>query len=556
MGRKAVTGVSRTARGNGSVRFLSTSRKTAVVLAAVALCGLLAGLVSTQLPVKIILFLAAGAILLVVIYQWLWLGVAIFIFFNLTLPQAGPTWNLGIQVAMVGETRGIHFNIHEIVMALTFVAWVIKAARGKAEWKARSPITVAIVAYVLTSILACFVGLLHDANGLVMAFRFVRTVIFAYVFFVVINIVRTRLAFRNLVILMLVCFTLVALFGLVQKAIGQTKTEWFAQHVLGKLGYPESVNYVAGESEAQAYRINSTFLHPNVLGGYLIFALPFFVSLLSLAWRGRRYFPWFLLLAGMGINMAALFLTGSRAAWVAAGVIAVLYGLFGLFDRRLWLTAATVVLVLALVFVMLNPPEFVKKRFSGLSAKEAAQVRIYTYKLALDYFLEHPIFGIGMGMEGQRIIENNIRQTWAAVENAFLTYLVSHGLVGFTAFLLLFAIYWGVLLRARSRSRNDPFIYFHAEAFFLGMVGYAVANMFGAWILFAIPMLTLFWVYLALGGALYNIYREGIVEEKEPLFHNLPELLAVSPVPGNRDSSPPSPPPHAWTGLPTPGRIS
>ncbi len=513
---------------------LSVSRKTAAILAAAALCGILAGLLSTQLPVKIILFLAAGTLLLVVIYQWLWLGVAIFIFFNLTLPQAGPSWNLGIQVAMVGETRGIHFNIHEIVMALTFVALLIKAVNGKAELKFRNPITIAVAAYVLTSILACFVGLIHDANGLVMAFRFVRTVVFAYVFFVVISIVRTRQAFRNLVILMMVCFTLVALFGLVQKAIGQAKTEWVAQHVLAKLGYPESVNYVAGESEAQAYRINSTFLHPNVLGGYLIFALPFFVSLLSLAWRSRRYFYWFLLLAGMGINMAALFLTGSRAAWVAAGVIAVLYGLFGLFDRRLWLTAATVILVLALIFVMLNPPEFVKKRFSSLSAKEAAQVRVYTYKLALDYFLEHPIFGIGMGMEGQRIIENNMRQTWAAVENAFLTYLVSHGLVGLTAFLLLFGIYWGILLRVRSRSRDDPLIYFHAEAFILGMVGYAVSNMFGAWILFAIPMLTLFWVYLAMGGALYDIFREGAVEEREPLFHNLPELLAASLLPAER----------------------
>lgn len=527
----------RMANGHGSGRFLSPSRKTAVILAAVALCGLLAGLISTQLPVKIVLFLAAGAVLLVVIYQWLWLGVAIFIFFNLTLPQAGPTWNLGIQVAMVGETRGIHFNIHEIVMALTFVAWVVKAANGKAEWKARSPITIAIVAYVLTSILACFVGFLHDASGLVMAFRFVRTVIFAYVFFVVINIVRTRQAFRNLVILMMVCFTLVALFGLVQKAIGQKKTEWIAQHVLGKLGYPESVNYVAGESEAQAYRINSTFLHPNVFGGYLIFALPFFVSLMSLAWRGRHRLLWFLLLVGMGINMAALFLTGSRAAWVAAGLIALLYGLFGLFDRRLWLTAATVILVLALIFVMLNPPEFVRKRFSGLSAKEAAEVRIYTYKLALDYFLEHPIFGIGMGMEGQRIIENNIRQTWAAVENAFLTYLVSHGLVGFTAFVLLFAIYWGILLLARSRSRDDPFIYYHAEAFILGMVGYAVSNMFGAWILFAIPMLTLFWVYLAMGGSLYNVFREEVVEGREPIFHNLPSLLAASLPPADKAGS-------------------
>jgi len=27
-----------------------------------------------------------------------------------------------------------------------------------------------------------------------------------------------------------------------------------------------ALRYVAGESDAQAYRINSTFLHPNILG--------------------------------------------------------------------------------------------------------------------------------------------------------------------------------------------------------------------------------------------------------------------------------------------------
>ncbi len=526
---------------------LSHSRKTALTLAAVACCGILAGLLTGYLPAKVTLFLAGGIVLFVVVYERLWLGVALFVLFNLTLPQAGPNWNLGFQVAMTGETRGLHFNIHEIVMAVTFVAWLVKALNGKAEWKTYNPITIGIFAYILTSILASLIGLINGAHGLVVAFRFVRTVVFAYIFFVVINVVRTRRAFRNLVILMLVCFTLVAVYGLVQKVIGQTKAEWVAEHVLAKLGYPESVNYVAGEGVGQVYRINSTFLHPNVLGGYLIFALPFFVSLLSLTWKARRYYLWFLLLLGTGLNMVALFFTGSRAAWVAAGVIALLYGIFGFFDRRIWLTMATVILVIALVFVMINPPEFVKKRFSGLSAKEAAQVRIHTYRLALDYFLEHPIFGIGMGMEGQRIIENNIRQTWAAVENAFLTYLVSHGAVGLSAFLLLFALYWGILLRTRSRSRDEPFYYYHAEAFILGMVGYAVANMFGAWLLFAIPMLTLFWYYLAMGGVLYSLHREEVPEARQPLFQNLPGLVPASLSPasgtarGTRDGVHPVP---------------
>ncbi len=504
---------------------------TLLSLAAVA--GIISGLVSSQLPVKVVFILLGGIALFALIYRSPWLGVAIALFFNLTLPQAGPTWNLGIQVAIAGETRGIHFNIHEIVLALTFVAWVLRALTGKSQWRRSSPLAFAILLYIITNIIAGFVGIIHGGSALVMGFRFVRTVVFAYVFFLVLNLITTRRQIMRLVVLMMICFSLVAAFGLVQKAIGQTKTEYIAEKVLSRLGYPKDVNYVAGESEAQAYRINSTFLHPNVLGGYLVFALPFFVSLLSYAWRRKRWYVWFLLLVGLGINVSALFLTGSRAAWVAAGCISLIYAAFGFADRRIWLTAATVALVTAMVLVMLNPPEFVRKRFTSLSAREAAEARMYQYRMAFDFFLEHPFLGLGMGMEGQRIVEANMRETWVAVENAFLTYLVSHGLVGFIPFISLFIVYWFCLFRVRRGSRGDPFLYFLSEAFLLGMVGYAVANMFGAWLLFAIPMLTLFWFYLGMGATIHNLYRLGDAGVNLPRTEETPRSFP-SPYPRPR----------------------
>ncbi len=505
------------ARGKTGLSGAPPHVRAAALIAVVAFLGLCAGVLSSRLPVLIAFGVIAGIALFIIIYWKPFVGVVLFLVSNLIIPQAGPGLDLGIQVAAVGETRGLHFNVHEIVMAMVLLAVVIKMliALWEKDWDEwsklwKGPITIGVALYLLTSILACFVGLINDANGLLVLFRFVRTVFFAYIFFMVLYVIRDRRQFQILVVTMLVCFTLVAAFGLVQKALGENWSVKFSQEILGdKLGYPEDVNYVAGESDAQAYRINSTFLHPNILGGYLVFALPFFVSFLSLTWRLRRYWLFLIILAGLTANCAALFLTGSRAAWVAAGCIALLYGLFGFFDRRVWLVAVTVLLIFVLLFVMLNPPEFVKKRFSGLSAQEAAQARLYQYKLALDFFLENPIFGIGMGMEGQRIIENNLRYTWAAVENVYLTYLVSHGIVGLAAFLLVFALYWGVLLKARSGSHDDPWIYFSAEAFVLGMVGFTVSNLFGAWLLFAIPMVTLLWFYIGMGASLYNIYRDG-----------------------------------------------
>ncbi|NPV58424.1 MAG: hypothetical protein HPY75_02030 [Actinobacteria bacterium] len=492
--------------------------RVSAMVAAVSLLGLLAGALASRLPVLITFAVIGGIGVFFLVYHEPFIGIWIAFVSNLVVPQAGPNWNLGIQVAVVGETRGLHFNVHEIVMAMVFVAVFVRVARAALErdWDGvyelvRSPISVAVVLYILTSILACFVGLLNDAKWYVALFRFVRTVVLSYFFFMVIYVVRSRRQVQVLVVTMLVCCTLVAGFGLVQKVKGEDWSREFAERYLGKLGFPKDVNYIAGESDTQAYRINSTFLHPNVLGGYLVFMIPFFISLL---WFYRRWWARSLLVLGLAASAAALFYTGSRAAWIAAGCIALIYGAFGFFDRRVLLTVLTVALIISLVFVMLNPPEFVKKRFTSLSAKEAAQARVYQYSLAIDFFMEHPIFGVGMGMEGQRIVENNLRYTWAAVENAFLTYLVSHGLVGFTAFMLLFVLYWGVLLKARRGSRDDPFIYFHSEALILGMVGYAVSNMFGAWLLFAIPMVTLFWFFLGMAGSIYNIYRDEVAPAK------------------------------------------
>lgn len=513
-----------------------------MAVAAVAFLGLVVGAMSSRVPVVIAFAVIGGIALFAVIYRNPFIGVLLFLISNLVIPQAGPNWNLGIQVAIVGETRGLHFNVHEILMAMVLLSVLIRIfiSIWEKDWDetqklVKSPLAVGVALYLLTSILACLIGLINDANGLLVLFRFVRTVFFAYIFFMVIYIVRDRRQFQVLVVTMLICFTIIAAFGLVQKAMGEAWSNNFADKVLRRLGYPTDVNYVAGESSAQAYRINSTFLHPNILGGYLVFALPFFVSFLSLTWRLRRYRLWALLFfVALPINLAALFLTGSRAAWVAAGVIAFLYGLFGFFDRRMWLVLVTVLLVFALIFVMLNPPDFVKKRFSGLSAKEAADARMYQYKLALDYFLEHPIFGIGMGMEGQRITENNLRYTWAAVENAFLTYMVSHGVVGLSALLLVFILYWGLLLKARSGSKRNPFIYFNAEAFAFGMVGFFISNMFGAWLLFAIPMVTLLWFYIGMAGSLYNIYtaERAAAQPALPLPETFVSTLPIPSHPG------------------------
>ncbi len=496
--------------GTKTVKKYATGAMTIIGLAAL---GAALAFASSTLPVKIILGTVGGIVLFAVIYKNPFIGIVLFLVFNLTLPQAGPSLALGLQMGVVGETRGLHFNIHEIIMAMVLVAWLIRVFLKQSSWRESSPLIIPILLYVLTSILACFVGILNGGSYLLAAFRFIRTTFFAYIFFVFLNNIKTRKQIQHVVVVFMICATLVALFGLVQKVLGQAWTENFAQRVFAKLGYPEEVNYVAGESEGQAYRVNSSFLHPNVLGAYLVLVLPFFVSLF---WCYRKGLHRLLLVTGLGIVVACLFFTGSRAAWIAAAMIALIYCIFGFFDKRMVLCLVTLILLVSIVVGIIYPPDFVKKRFVSLSAKEAAKIRVYQYSLALDFFMEHPLFGLGMGMEGKRIRVNNVTQMWAAVENAYLTYLVSHGLVGFSAFILLFIVYWIMLLLVRSNARSDPFLKYYSEALFLGIVGIAVASLFGAWLLFGIGMVTMFWSVFGIAGSLYNVAsREGYLGEKK-----------------------------------------
>ena len=73
-----------------------------VLLATIVVLGTIIGLASTRLPFLYVAIAFAGIALFFLIYRYLWLGLGLFLLLNLTIPQAGPTWNLGMQVMVEG----------------------------------------------------------------------------------------------------------------------------------------------------------------------------------------------------------------------------------------------------------------------------------------------------------------------------------------------------------------------------------------------------------------------------------------------------------------------
>jgi len=489
------------------------SENKAMLVGVLLTLGAIAGLASSTLSVKIIIPVVLGAFLFVLIYRDLQLGIMLFLIFNLLLPQAGPGINLNIQTP-VGD-RGLHFCIHEIIITMVLVAWLIQVFLKKKGWRANSPLMWPVIIFILASVFSYLVGLVHGARLLIVVFRLIRTTFFAYIFFVVINNVKTRKQLKRLVVISLICATIVASFGLLQWALGQGWAEHFSRTVLDKIGYPKNVNYVAGESAGKVYRVNSTFAHPNVLGAFLVFFLPLIISLM---WCYKRFSARLLLFAAMIINLACLYFTGSRAAWIAAVVIAVLYCIFGLLDRRMILAVAVVALLVIMIVMLVHPPQYVQDRLTGWAANVSTRSKIYQYKEGIALFLQRPFFGLGEGTMGYQLKMGNLRETWTAVENIFLFYAVSEGVVGLLTFMLIWAFFWGMLLSVWRKRQMEPFLRYTSEALILGMVGTAVSSLFGAWLLFAIPMLTIWWFYISLGASIYNVSLEpGIEPAVEPI---------------------------------------
>ncbi len=500
------------------------SLRSALPLVIATIITVIAGLLVPYLPLQIVLAGIAGILLFIVIYRNVQVGLILFIVLNATIPQAGPSIGTALQVGYQGgESRGLHINLQEIVMALVLVTWLIHVLFKEKRMDFKSPLTIPILALVAVAVVSVFVGVLNGASGVTAVFRFVRNVFFAYIFFVVISNVTSRRQVKQLVIVFLVCVSLVAIFGIMQMTFGEAWTQRAATNLLDPLGYPTAVNKVM-EGAGQAFRANSSFIHANILGGYLTFALPFFVCLM---WATRKKWIRGLLFAALIANVACLYFTGSRAAWVAAAAVILFLAISGLSNRRIVVTVVTGALAVGMFVVLLHPPDFIKQRFQMTSATYAVTYRQEQYQQAFNIFLAHPVTGIGLGMEGQTIFLSGNRIELPVIENSYLDYLVAMGAPGLAAFLLILAVFWVELMFAFRRAK-DPFLKYCCEAFAAGLVGIAVAAFFGQWIVYMSWMVSLLWFLIGLGAATAKIAKLPVTETVEaPSASGVPARIGL-----------------------------
>jgi O-antigen ligase len=207
-----------------------------------------------------------------------------------------------------------------------------------------------------------------------------------------------------------------------------------------------------GTRSLRAYGLTD---HPNILGGILTFALIILGSVRGL--EGRRSTARWVVFA---LAIVALFLTYSRAAWIAYGVgVALALALLGLMrDRaavRRWLLATGgALLVCAPLVVAFTPSIAARVNAAGSIGAETRSIdeRLALAQGAIAIFLERPVLGIGLGtLPGAMVVPQAGFDPHQAAHIVLLDVAAETGVIGAACYLVLIVAPWVALVRARRR---------------------------------------------------------------------------------------------------------
>lgn len=274
-------------------------------------------------------------------------------------------------------------------------------------WR-RPPMTLAVIAYAIVSLVALIVGGDLAAGAQPLRFIFVGTLLFLATALLIRERSDLSLVLRG------VAVAVIAVGGLaLRSAFGG-----------------ESGGAFATASGDLVDRTSAGFSHPNVLGGYLAFLVPLLIAgvLLDRNWRA-------LYIGAVVLAVGAIYLSFSRGALVGLA----LAPLFFLPLRRaLWLLPAVGLLVLFLA------PDLLRERFATLGGGGSELgTRLDFWNVSLAIWADHPVLGVGLGgfpeayaesgVSGRSFLPGTLLAPPPHAHNIFLNHLVETGILGLAA---------------------------------------------------------------------------------------------------------------------------
>ncbi len=216
-------------------------------------------------------------------------------------------------------------------------------------------------------------------------------------------------------------------------------------------------------------RINSVMYHPNLLAGFLVLAMGAGLGLFhQMASRPRKV----LIAAGLAVLGACLVLTSSRAGWIGAGAMMVLFGLW--VDRR-WL----LVLVGGAASATAMFPQMVFSRVAALAWDNPAfdKYRVMGWIAARDMVAARPWTGWGPGTWEIVYPQFRLAEETTILPHAHNYYLHVAVEFGVPVVVLLVTIVCTVLWRGLRDTAHTQYR-LPVAATICAVIGYGIMNIF------------------------------------------------------------------------------
>ncbi len=316
-------------------------------------------------------------------------------------------------------------------------------------------------------------------------------------YFVIINTIKTTNQLFNLLKVFAVSAVFVCLYGIAQYVFGWNVTQaWMDEEMF----------------EDIKMRIYSTLENPNVLGEYILLALPICISLM---WTTKKALSR-LIYGGMSLILAlALVLTFSRGCWLGIMAAAAIFITF--VAGKLWGLA-----LIALPVVPFILPESIINRFTSIGdmSDSSTSYRVYIWMGTLLMLKDFWISGIGLGTEAFTQVYPFYSYNGIVAphpHNLFLQVITESGVIGLAVFLLLmFMFFKNLVVGCQYFGKGNKFsvvIVGIASA----VVGFLLQGMFDN-CFYNYRVFMIFWAVLAIGIASCHIARAEF--KKTEVSHN------------------------------------
>ena len=253
-----------------------------------------------------------------------------------------------------------------------------------------------------------------------------------------------------------------------------------------------------GVFDGERWRLNGTFVHPNMLASYLVFVITLACFIfLSLKKQAVERYLYLVLAAPF---LVVLVLTYTRGAWLCLFII---FFLIGLTRFRAFLLAG---LGLIIVFYIIFIP--FQERVNSLvsfSATDSTVWRLDLWRDALGYAQSRPLLGYGPGT-APIVIGNNRSAILGSSEphNDYIKVLLETGAIGLAAYLALII---NLLARLVQGFRNEQWprrklLFLFMFVFFVSLYLFSAGDNI-------LKDSSLQWSFWALNGALMFAYLES-----------------------------------------------